>query len=74
MADIHEELKRTLPRLFLTTSKKPEPTILVCLGDVASFGPSIRARKRLRRVQELCCPVALMGNADWEMLVLSNYS
>lgn len=38
---------------------------LVCLGDVASFGP--QPRETLRRVQALGCPV-VMGNADWELL------
>lgn len=38
---------------------------LVCLGDVASFGP--QPRETLRRVQALGCPV-VMGNADAEVL------
>ncbi len=38
---------------------------LVCLGDVASFGP--QPRETLRRVQALGCPV-IMGNADDEIL------
>ncbi len=38
---------------------------IVCLGDVASFGP--QPRETLRRVQALGCPVVI-GNADAAML------
>ena len=63
MADIHGNLAAL--EAVLDDIEKTGADQLVCLGDVASFGP--QPRETLRRVQELCCPV-VMGNADWEML------
>jgi putative phosphoesterase len=38
---------------------------IVCLGDVANFGP--QPKETLLRIQELNCPI-VMGNADRELL------
>ena len=61
--DVHGNLEAL--EAVLTDLEKTGVGELVCLGDVASFGP--QPRETLRRVQELGCPV-VMGNADWELL------
>ena len=61
--DIHGNLEAL--EAVLADVKKTGVGELVCLGDVASFGP--QPRETLRRVQALKCPV-VMGNADWELL------
>lgn len=61
--DVHGNLEAL--GAVLTDTEKTGADELVCLGDVASFGP--QPRETLRRVQALGCPV-VMGNADWELL------
>lgn len=61
--DVHGNLAAL--EAVLADIKRTGADELVCLGDVASFGPQPRAT--LRRVQALGCPV-VMGNADWELL------
>ena len=63
IADIHGNLGAL--EAVLTDVEKTGSDELVCLGDVASFGP--QPRETLRHVQALGCPV-VMGNADWELL------
>ena len=63
IADIHGNLAAL--EAVLADIRKIGADQLVCLGDVASFGP--QPRETLRRVQSLECPVA-MGNADAAML------
>ena len=61
--DVHGNLEAL--EAVLADLEKTGVGELVCLGDVASFGP--QPCETLRRVQALGCPV-VMGNADWEML------
>lgn len=63
ISDIHGNLGAL--EAALTDIDKIGADELVCLGDVASFGP--QPRETLRRVQALGCPV-IMGNADRELL------
>lgn len=63
ISDIHGNL--TALEAVLADIEKAGAAELVCLGDVASFGP--QPRETLRRVQALDCPV-VMGNADAAML------
>ncbi len=63
MADVHGNLAAL--KAVLADAERVGANELVCLGDVASFGP--QPRETLRRVQSLGCPV-VMGNADWELL------
>ena len=63
IADIHGNLAAL--EAVLADLKQTRADQLVCLGDVASFGP--QPRETLQRVQELRCPV-VMGNADAAML------
>ncbi len=62
-SDVHGNLGAS--EAVLADLEKMGADELVCLGDVASFGP--QPRETLRRVQALGCPV-VMGNADWELL------
>ena len=62
-SDIHGNLGAL--EAVLADIEKMGADKLICLGDVASFGP--QPRETLHRVQTLVCPIA-MGNADWEML------
>lgn len=63
ISDIHGNLVAL--EAVLADTQRVGADELVCLGDVANFGP--KPRETLRRVQALGCPV-VMGNADWELL------
>ncbi len=63
ISDIHGNLGAL--EAVLADIKRVGADRLVCLGDVASFGP--QPREALERVQALGCPV-VMGNADAAML------
>jgi putative phosphoesterase len=63
ISDIHGNL----PALEATLNDIAKHNIqtIVCLGDVASFGP--QPKETLLRIQALNCPM-VMGNADIELL------
>lgn len=63
IADIHGNL--TALEAVLADCERQGVSRIVCLGDVASFGPQPQAT--LERVQELNCPV-VMGNTDAYLL------
>src|SRR5437588_7096960 len=59
IADIHANLIAL--EAVIADLEREQPDQLVCLGDVASFGP--QPKETLERVKSLNCPV-VMGNAD----------
>jgi putative phosphoesterase len=63
LSDIHGNL----PALEATLSDIAKHDIqhIVCLGDVATFGP--QPKETLLKIQQLSCPV-IMGNGDMELL------
>lgn len=63
ISDIHGNLSAL--EAVLADIEQEGAEQLVCLGDVASFGP--QPRETLHLIQALGCPV-VMGNADWELL------
>ncbi len=63
ISDIHGNLSGL--EAVLADIEEAGADTLVCLGDVASFGP--QPRETLHRVRSLACPV-VMGNADDEIL------
>jgi len=63
ISDIHGNLVAFETVLKEINREKPDQ--IVCLGDVAAFGP--QPREAIARLKSLNCPV-VMGNADEELL------